>query len=68
MTIQYLEGTHIDINQDNSFNDYLSVDEAGGNFGLKVSPMRIGFKEPDQEIISPEQAAEYFWRRFTARI
>lgn len=66
MAIQYVEGNRVEIDQDNSFNDYLTVDESGGSLGLKVSPMGIGFKKPDHEVVSSEQAAEYLWTRFTS--
>ncbi len=50
-------------------NDYLTVDVAPSGLGLKISPMAfgIGVKKPDQDIVPPEQAAEYLWRRFTSR-
>lgn len=68
MSIQYLEGRQIDFNQDNSMNDYLSVDDTGTNLGLKLSAMGIGVKRPDQEVVSPEEAALYLWQRFTSHL
>ena len=69
-SIQYLEGTRIDIDHDNSMNDYLTVDAAPSGLGLKISPMAlgIGVKKPDQEIVLPEPASEYLWRRFTSSL
>jgi hypothetical protein len=69
-SIQYSEGLRIDIDHDNSFNDYLSVDETASGLGLRISPfaLGIGTNKPDQDIVSPEQAAEYFWRRFTSSL
>lgn len=68
MSIQYLEGLRIDVNQDNSMNDYLTVDGSGPGLGLKLSGMGITVKRPDKDVASPEQAAEYLWRRFTSSI
>ncbi len=67
-SIQYAEGPQLDINNDNSMNDYLSVDQTSSDLGLKLSAFGIGIKKPDQDVVSPESAAEYFWRRFTSRI
>lgn len=64
--ILYLEGTRIEIDQDNSLNDYLTVEDASGTLGLRISLMGSGFKRPEQEVVSPEQAAEYLWTRFTS--
>lgn len=66
--IQYSEGPQIDISNDNSMNDYLSVDQTQSGLGLKLSAFGIGIKKPDQDVVSPEIAAEYLWKRFTSRI
>lgn len=66
--IQYSEGPQIDINNDNSMNDYLSVDQTQSGLGLKLSAFGIGIKKPDQDVVSPDLAAEYLWKRFTSRI
>ena len=66
--IQYSEGPQIDINNDNSMNDYLAVDQIQSGLGLKLSAFGIGITKPDQDIVSPELAAEYLWKRFTSRI
>lgn len=68
--IQYLEGPRIDIDRDNSMNDYLMVDTTPSELGLKISSFGfgIGVQKPDHDIVSPEQGAEYLWRRFTASL
>jgi hypothetical protein len=67
-SIQYAEGPQIDISNDNTMNDYLTVDQTNSELGLKLSAFGIGIKRPDQDVVSAVQAAEYLWRRFTARL
>jgi hypothetical protein len=69
-SILYDENPRTDINTDNSYNDYLSIDETISGLGLRISAfaLGIGVKKPDQDVVPPEQAAEYFWRRFTSHM
>lgn len=64
-SIHYLEGIHIDLRQDNSYNDYLSVDEKENRLVIRLSSMWFGGKRPAGDMVAPEQAAEYLWSRFT---
>lgn len=69
-SIYYLEDARIDINNDNSYNDYLSVDQTNSGLGLRISGFAIGMGaiKPEKEVVFPEEAAEYLWRRFTFRL
>jgi len=69
-SIYYLEDARIDINNDNPYNDYLSVDQTNSGLGLRVSGFAIGMGaiKPEKEVVFPEEAAEYLWRRFTFRL
>jgi hypothetical protein len=40
-SIQYSEGSQINIDQDNSFNDSISVDQTPSGLGLKLSPISL---------------------------
>jgi hypothetical protein len=64
-SIHYLEGIHIDLQQDNSYNDYLMVDEQENRLVIRLSSMWLGGKRPAGDMVTPEQAAEYLWSRFT---
>jgi hypothetical protein len=64
-SIHYLEGIHIDLQQDNSYNDYLTVDEKENRLVIRLSNMWFGGKRPAGDMVAPEQAAEYLWNRFT---
>ena len=67
-SIAYYEGTH-DFDADNTFNDWLSIEQEGLELGLKASDMGLGslrHLERDR-VLSAEEAAEYLWRRFTER-
>jgi hypothetical protein len=68
--IFYLEGS-IDVHRDNSYNDFISIDEQASEIKLKLSGMAIGIKNlgfTADKSVSSEQAAEYLWRRFTAHL
>jgi hypothetical protein len=64
-SINYLEGLRIDLQQDNSFNDYLTVDEHENRLVIRLSSMWFGGKRPASDMVAPEEAAEYLWSRFT---
>lgn len=69
-SIYYSEEVHMDISNDNSYNDFLSVDQTDSGLGLRISGFAIGMGaiKPQKEVVSPEEAAEYLWRRFTFRL
>jgi hypothetical protein len=48
----------------NSMNDWLTIEQ--GESGLVWKPSGMGFgRHSQQALASKEEAAEYFWRRFT---
>jgi hypothetical protein len=55
------------IDRDNSLNDWLAVDDDERELGLRPSGMWLGRGEDHAEgkLLSPEQAGEYLWDRFT---
>jgi hypothetical protein len=65
--ISYAEGRH---HGDNSCNEILTLTEAGGDLGLQSLIGGFGFGRAldhlDLKALSPDQAAEYLWRRFVA--
>jgi hypothetical protein len=68
--IFYLEGS-IDVHRDNSYNEFVSIDEQASEIKLKLSGMAIGIKNLGFAVgksVSSEQAAEYLWRRFTSHL
>jgi len=68
-SISYREGD-FGFDEDNSCNDWLTVNDEGPQISLKVSGMSFGSPggvERDS-ILSPEKAAEYLWTRFTDRL
>lgn len=57
-----------DADNDSSMNDWLSVSTDGFTLSFEPSGMGIGFDRFDQKNLNEQQAAEYLWRRFTARL
>lgn len=58
--------SNIDIDSDNSFNDLITVSDDGLKLGFNVSGMWFGSPSPEKDqLLTAEEAAEYFWRRFT---
>ena len=58
--------SNIDIDSDNSFNDLITVSDDGLKLGFNVSGMWFGSSSPEKDqLLTAEEAAEYFWRRFT---
>lgn len=57
--------------QDNSFNEILSISDSPYAFGLQ-SLMRVGWESHFEHMnftnLSSEQAAEYLWRRFVSAL
>lgn len=66
--ISYVEGRNIDINNDNSYNDWLSVDDDGSEVFLKPSSMNIHGTSGQQMFSTGIEGAEYFWRRLIANM
>jgi len=67
-SILYMDG-RIGIDDDNSYNDFLSIAESNQGLGFEISKLWIGSgKYSDTDFINQEQAAEYLWLRFTDRI
>ncbi len=66
--VSYSEGSRIDINNDNSTNDWLSVEDDGSTIFLKPSGMYMFPGQGDRELKSGLDAAEYFWRRFISAL
>ncbi len=67
-SIAYQEG-QVSIENDNSFNDMLSVTDDKHSFGFDPRGMWFGAQQSaDGELPSAERAAEYLWRRFTDRL
>ncbi len=61
--ISYYEGKNIDINNDNSTNDSLSIKINKNELGFSTSG--IGYYTKGEAILSKIEAAEYLWKRFT---
>jgi len=66
--VSYVQGRHIDINNDSSFNDWLSVEDDGSDVFLKSSDMQGYGDQSDQRLLSGADAGEYFWRRVIASL
>lgn len=67
-SIAYQSG-QVNINNDSSMNDWLSVDDDGYELGLK--PSGLGFSKPlkfTKDLLNTEESAEYLWMRFTEYI
>jgi len=60
--IAYAEGQNIDSRIGSSMNDWLSVETSDD--GIYLKPSGMGFSMEKGEL-TPEQGAEYLWKRFT---
>ncbi|NVM23616.1 MAG: TIR domain-containing protein [Desulfobacterales bacterium] len=59
-SIYLLYGSHVDIDSDNSFNEYISLEEHES--GLKLKPMgMMSFNAQRGKLMSPREVAEYLW-------
>ena len=64
-SIAYKSG-QIDINNDSSMNDWLSVDHDDYELGLKPSGLRFDVASTSKkDLLNKEESAEYLWKRFT---
>jgi hypothetical protein len=61
-SVAYSESS-VDMNNDNSMNDWLSVEEANGSLSLKASGLWF-HPSGDNKMFSQEEGAEYYWKRF----
>ena len=68
--ISYLEGTHLDIDNDNSVNESLAVVDDGEQMGFKATMQSLSFVGGAEfrEMLSTQKAAEYLWLRATDRL
>lgn len=67
-SIAYQEGD-FSIEADNSYNDWLTINEEGDELGFKILGMRFGLShEKRDDILTAERGAEYFWRRLTEHL
>jgi hypothetical protein len=67
-SIAYYEG-EFGIDDNNSFNDILSVADDGQRLGFKPSNMWLGGQHySEKDLLTAEQVAEYLWRRCTANL
>lgn len=67
-SIAYQEGD-FGFDNDNSYNDWLTVNDEGPELGLKTSGIVwTGPYIKKDEILSPEKAVEYLWLRFTEHL
>lgn len=64
-SILYSEGT-MEIDGDNSYNDYLSIEDDGATLYLKLSNMGYGGNTSDRADF--KAAAEYLWKRFVSHL
>lgn len=64
-SILYSENS-IDISNDSSMNDFLSIEDDGYNLYFRLSNMWFGFPKPENDLVDIKGAAEYLWKRFTS--
>ena len=58
--IWMLHGNHIDVSEDRSTNEIISIEEHEGD--LKLKPMGMLVSMHDVDFMSPQETAEYIWR------
>lgn len=68
--ISYAEGHRLDIDRDNSCNDWLTVEAASTELGLRRSSMGLVYRAGGDfaDLLSAREAAEYLWLRATERL
>lgn len=68
--IGYAEGPHIQMDQDSSYNEALSVNDRDGQLFLNatMSMLHGTGQNFDRERLTGPQAAEYLWKRFSSRL
>ncbi len=64
-SIAFYSGS-IGIDNDGTMSDWLTVEHSDEKLGLKPSGMALGYHPSSEKtLLSPEEGAEYFWKRFT---
>lgn len=67
-SIAYRSG-QVDIENDSSMNDWLTVEQSDFELGLKPSGMGFGrYATSDKVLLDKQGAAEYLWKRFTENL
>ncbi len=67
-SICYSEGS-FDIENDNSYNDWLYIADDEKELGFKLSNMWFGKHSfSDKEIVNDKEAAQYLWERFISTL
>ena len=61
--ISYAEGRNIDFTNDNSFNDWVSVEDDGSKVYFETSGMNRFQSGDNRKLSTGIEAAEHFWRR-----
>lgn len=64
-SILYSE-SNIDINNDGSMNDFLSLQDDGYQLCFKLSGMWFGYSKSENDCLDMRGAAEYLWKRFVS--
>lgn len=68
-SISYFEGRDVNYDSDTSCNDWLSIEITSEGIGFKPSSMWLGITQyQNAQVLSPEQGAEYLWRRATGKL
>jgi len=67
-TISYSEGRHIDINNDNSYHDWVTVEDNGTDVYFKASGTSLFDASSIDREMSAVDAAEYLWKRFVTSL
>jgi len=66
-SINYTEGSY-SIDKDNSFMDYITVDDSENELKLKLSGMWIAGRNLSKDKVDKQGASEYLWERFSASL
>jgi hypothetical protein len=66
-SILYSEGS-MSIGNNDSYNDYLSIEDDGLNLFFRLSNMWFGFSGKGDDRVDEIGAAEYLWKRFTSHL
>lgn len=64
-SIAYSEGRYVDMESDNSYNDWLSVESDESGIFLKTSPFMTG-SASEQRIDSGTEGGEYLWKKLVS--
>ena len=67
-TISYSEGRHIDVNNDNSFHDWITVEDNRTDVYFKASGTNMFDMSSTDKEMSEIDAAEYLWKRLVTSL